>query len=63
MPKRFSNARSSSPSFLAAQMNAQATTANVKTLTAAISIPRNVLTRAAYDPSGDSPLAWAGVPE
>jgi len=52
MPKRFWKARSSSPSFLAAQINDQATTANVKTLTTAINIPRTVLTAAAYDPFG-----------
>ena len=42
-------------------MNAQATTASVKTLAAAITTPRNVLTAAAYDPSGDKPLGWASV--
>jgi hypothetical protein len=47
MPRRFWTARSSSPSFFAAQMNAQATTASVTTLTAAITIPRKVLTAAA----------------
>ena len=36
-------ARSSSPSFLAAQMNSQMTTASVSRLMAAITIPRNVL--------------------
>jgi hypothetical protein len=50
MPSRFWTARSSSPSFLAAQMKAQTTTASVNTLTAAIRIPRKVLTAAAYDP-------------
>ena len=54
MPKRFWKARSSSPSFLAAQTNDQATTANVKALTTAINIPRNVLIAAAYDPFGAS---------
>jgi hypothetical protein len=39
---------------LAAQMKAQATTANVRTLTATITMPRNVLMAAAYDPSGGS---------
>jgi hypothetical protein len=47
MPRRFWTARSSSPSFFAAQMNAQTTTATVNTLTAAITIPRKVLTTAA----------------
>jgi hypothetical protein len=37
---------SSSPSFFAAQTNNQATIATVKTLTAAIAIPRNALTAA-----------------
>ena len=44
MPRRFWTARSSSPSFFAAQMNAQTTTASVNTLTAVIAIPRKVLT-------------------
>jgi hypothetical protein len=35
-------ARSSSPSFLAAQMNSQTTAAKVRTLTAVITIPKNV---------------------
>jgi len=43
MPRRFWMARSSSPSFLAAQTNAQKTTASVNTLTAPRTIPRNVL--------------------
>jgi hypothetical protein len=60
-PKRFWKVRSSSPSFLAAQMNAHATTANVRIEMAAITTPRKVLTAAAYDPSGDRPLAWASV--
>jgi hypothetical protein len=36
-------------------MNAPTTTTNVRTLTAAMTIPRNVLTRAAYDPPPDRP--------
>jgi hypothetical protein len=44
-------------------MNNQTTTAKVRTETAAITTPRNVLTAAAYDPSGDKPLAWASVRE
>jgi hypothetical protein len=47
MPRRFWMARSSSPSFLAAQMNTQTTAAKVKMLTAAITIPRRVLTATA----------------
>lgn len=47
MPRRFWTARSSAPSFFAAQMNAHATTASVNALTAAITIPRKVLTTAA----------------
>jgi len=47
MPRRFWMARSSSPSFLAAQTNAQKTTASVNTLTAPRTIPRNVLIAAA----------------
>ena len=43
MPSRRWTARSSSPSFLAAQMNSHMTAAKVQTLTAAITIPRNVL--------------------
>jgi hypothetical protein len=43
-------------------MNAQATTANVKTLATAITTPRNVLTASPYDPSGNEPLGWASVP-
>lgn len=49
MPRRFWMARSSSPSFLAAQMNTQMTAANVKMLTAASTIPRNVLTATASE--------------
>jgi hypothetical protein len=63
MPRRFWTALSSSPSFFAAQMNAQMTSASVTTLTAATTIPRNVLTPAAYEPSEDSTLGWASVPE
>jgi hypothetical protein len=44
-------------------MNAQATIASMSTLTAVISIPRNVLMTAAYDPSGGSRLACASDAE
>ena len=47
MPRRFWTARSSSPSFLAAQTKAQTTTASVSTLAAVITIPRKVFTVAA----------------
>ena len=47
MPRRFWTARSSSPSFFAAQTNAHKTTTSVTTLTAVITIPRKVLTTAA----------------
>lgn len=47
MPRRFWKARSSSPSLFAAQMNAQATTAKVTTVTAVITISRKVLKAAA----------------
>jgi hypothetical protein len=47
MPRCFWTALSSSPSLFAAQTNAQATTASVNTLTAAITIPRKMLTTAA----------------
>ena len=62
MPRRFWSARSSSPSFFAAQMNAQATTASVSMLTAAITIPRNVLTnrQLRFRRAGSS-LAWAAL--
>ena len=43
MPRRFWMARSSSPSFLPAQMNTQTAAATVRMLTAVITIPRNVL--------------------
>ena len=48
MPRRSWTARVSSASFFAAQMNPQqATTASVNTLTAAITVPRTVLTAVA----------------
>jgi hypothetical protein len=49
MASRLWTARSSSPSFLAAQMNSQMTATRVRMLTAAIRIPRNVLTVTVFE--------------
>lgn len=56
MPSFLCTARSSSPSFFAAQRNAPTTTANVRTEQAAITTPRNVLMPAAYVPRARQPL-------